>query len=223
MALFKKNKSAEDVDFMLTADLIGYDEASELKELVPSKNLDKEREAIKNRLGVDMDFELKDATAQRAAVGLSVPVDEDSDEFKERKMVENVTLVTEMSDVERRITYEAIARIERLMFNIRSNPSNIQDFLDFATESSNTETSVSFMESLYYYTQSSKDTKVIVELANLSGKEMFSMVDEIIKLKIKRIENIPMTVVMIMLIPMLGILGSFLFNVAITAFSTLFS
>lgn len=222
MALFKKKNTAESADFALTTDLIGYDEASELTELVPTHNLDKEREAIQNRLGVDMDVELADAEAQRAAIGLSTPVDEDSEEFKERKMVENVTLVSEMSEVERRITYEAIARIEKLMFNIRSNKDNVEDFLDFARESSNTEMSVSFMESLYYYTQSTKDTNVIVELANISGQEMFSMVDEIIDLKMKRIENIPMTVVMLMLIPLFAILISFMVSVAMNAFSGMF-
>lgn len=222
MALFKKKQTAESADFALTTDLIGYDEASELTDLVPTRNLDKEREAIQNRLGVDMDIELADAEAQRAAIGLSTPVDEESEEFKERKMVENVTLVSEMSEVERRITYEAIARIEKLMFNIRSNKDNVEDFLDFARESSNTEMSVSFMESLYYYTQSTKDTNVIVELANISGQEMFSMVDEIIDLKMKRIENIPMTVVMLMLIPLFAILISFMVTVAMNAFSGMF-
>lgn len=222
MALFKKKQPAESADFALNTDLIGYDEASELTDLVHTRNLDKEREAIQNRLGVDMDVELADAEAQRAAIGLSTPVDEDSEEFKERKMVENVTLVSEMSEVERRITYEAIARIEKLMFNIRSNKDNVEDFLDFARESSNTEMSVSFMESLYYYTQSTKDTNVIVELANISGQEMFSMVDEIIDLKMKRIENIPMTVVMLMLIPLFAILISFLVTVAMNAFSGMF-
>lgn len=222
MALFKKKQTAESADFALNTDLIGYDEASELTDLVPTRNLDKEREAIQNRLGVDMDIELADAEAQRAAIGLSTPVDEDSEEFKERKMVENVTLVSEMSEVERRITYEAIARIEKLMFNIRSNKDNVEDFLDFARESSNTEMSISFMESLYYYTQSTKDTNVIVELANISGQEMFSMVDEIIDLKMKRIENIPMTVVMLMLIPLFAILISFMVTVAMNAFSGLF-
>lgn len=222
MALFKKKQTAESADFALNTDLIGYDEASELTDLVPTRNLDKEREAIQNRLGVDMDIELADAEAQRAAIGLSTPVDEDSEEFKERKMVENVTLVSEMSEVERRITYEAIARIEKLMFNIRSNKDNVEDFLDFARESSNTEMSVSFMESLYYYTQSTKDTNVIVELANISGQEMFSMVDEIIDIKMKRIENIPMTVVMLMLIPLFAILISFMVTVAMNAFSGMF-
>lgn len=222
MALFKKKQTAESADFALNTDLIGYDEASELTDLVPTRNLDKEREAIQNRLGVDMDIELADAEAQRAAIGLSTPVDEESEEFKERKMVENVTLVSEMSEVERRITYEAIARIEKLMFNIRSNKDNVEDFLDFARESSNTEMSVSFMESLYYYTQSTKDTNVIVELANISGQEMFSMVDEIIDLKMKRIENIPMTVVMLMLIPLFAILISFMVTVAMNAFSGMF-
>lgn len=222
MALFKKKQTAESADFALNTDLIGYDEASELTDLVPTRNLDKEREAIQNRLGVDMDVELADAEAQRAAIGLSTPVDEDSEEFKERKMVENVTLVSEMSEVERRITYEAIARIEKLMFNIRSNKDNVEDFLDFARESSNTEMSVSFMESLYYYTQSTKDTNVIVELANISGQEMFSMVDEIIDIKMKRIENIPMTVVMLMLIPLFAILISFMVTVAMNAFSGMF-
>lgn len=222
MALFKKKQTAESADFALNTDLIGYDEASELTDLVPTRNLDKEREAIQNRLGVDMDVELADAEAQRAAIGLSTPVDEDSEEFKERKMVENVTLVSEMSEVERRITYEAIARIEKLMFNIRSNKDNVEDFLDFARESSNTEMSVSFMESLYYYTQSTKDTNVIVELANISGQEMFAMVDEIIDLKMKRIENIPMTVVMLMLIPLFAILISFMVTVAMNAFSGMF-
>lgn len=222
MALFKKKQKADQADFALNADLLGFDEASQLKEVVPTKNLDKEREAIQNRLRVDMDVELQDAETQRAAIGLSTPVDEESDEFKERQMVENVTLVKEMSEVERRITYEAIARIERLMFNIRSNKDNVEDFLDFARESSNTEMSISFMESLYYYTQSTKDTNVIVELANLSGQEMFSMVDEIIHLKMKRIENIPMLVVMLMLIPLFGILLTFMVNVAINAFSGLF-
>lgn len=222
MALFKKKQTAESADFALNTDLIGYDEASELTDLVPTRNLDKEREAIQNRLGVDMDVELADAEAQRAAIGLSTPVDEESEEFKERKMVENVTLVSEMSEVERRITYEAIARIEKLMFNIRSNKDNVEDFLDFARESSNTEMSVSFMESLYYYTQSTKDTNVIVELANISGQEMFSMVDEIIDLKMKRIENIPMTVVMLMLIPLFAILISFMVTVAMNAFSGMF-
>ena len=222
MALFKKKQTAESADFALNTDLIGYDEASELTDLVPTRNLDKEREAIQNRLGVDMGVELADAEAQRAAIGLSTPVDEDSEEFKERKMIENATLVSEMSEVERRITYEAIARIEKLMFNIRSNKDNVEDFLDFARESSNTEMSVSFMESLYYYTQSTKDTNVIVELANISGQEMFSMVDEIIDLKMKRIENIPMTVVMLMLIPLFAILISFLVTVAMNAFSGMF-
>lgn len=222
MALFKKKQTAESADFALNTDLIGYDEASELTDLVPTRNLDKEREAIQNRLGVDMDIELADAEAQRAAIGLSTPVDEESEEFKERKMVENVTLVSEMSEVERRIIYEAIARIEKLMFNIRSNKDNVEDFLDFARESSNTEMSVSFMESLYYYTQSTKDTNVIVELANISGQEMFSMVDEIIDLKMKRIENIPMTVVMLMLIPLFAILISFMVTVAMNAFSGMF-
>lgn len=222
MALFKKKQTAESADFALNTDLIGYDEASELTDLVPTRTLDKERESIQSRLGVDMDIELADAEAQRAAIGLSTPVDEDSEEFKERKMVENVTLVSEMSEVERRITYEAIARIEKLMFNIRSNKDNVEDFLDFARESSNTEMSVSFMESLYYYTQSTKDTNVIVELANISGQEMFSMVDEIIDLKMKRIENIPMTVVMLMLIPLFAILISFMVTVAMNAFSGMF-
>ncbi|NCE77165.1 hypothetical protein D1157_19885, partial [Anaerotruncus sp. X29] len=99
---------------------------------------------------------------------------------------------------------------------------NVEDFLDFARESSNTEMSVSFMESLYYYTQSTKDTNVIVELANISGQEMFSMVDEIIDLKMKRIENIPMTVVMLMLIPLFAILISFMVTVAMNAFSGMF-
>lgn len=222
MALFKKKQTAESSDFALNTDLIGYDKVSELTDLVPTRNLDKEREAIQNRLGIDMDVELADAEAQRAAIGLSTPVDEESEAFKERKMVENVTLVSEMSEVERRITYEAIARIEKLMFNIRSNKDNVEDFLDFARESSNTEMSVSFMESLYYYTQSTKDTNVIVELANISGKEMFAMVDEIIDIKMKRIENIPMTIVMLMLIPLFAILISFLVSVATNAFSGLF-
>lgn len=222
MALFKKKQAAENADFALNTDLIGFDEASKLKDLVPTRRDDKTREAISHRLGVDMEVELQDAEMQRAAIGLSTPVDENSDEFKERKMVENVTLVTEMSEVERRITYEAITRIERLMFNIRSKQDNVEDFLEFARESSNTEMSISFMESLYYYTQSTKDTNVIVELANLSGQEMFSMVDEIINLKYKRIENIPMLVVMIMLIPLFGVLISFMVNVAINAFSGLF-
>lgn len=219
MALFKKKQNAKSADFALNTDLIGYDEASKLTDLVPTRNLDKEREAIQNRLGIDMDVELADAEAQRAAIGLSTPVDEESEAFKERKMVENVTLVSEMSEVERRITYEAIARIEKLMFNIRSNKDNVEDFLDFARESSNTEMSVSFMESLYYYTQSTKDTNVIVELANISGQEMFAMVDEIIDIKMKRIENIPMTIVMLMLIPLFAILISFLVSVAMNAFS----
>ncbi len=222
MALFKKKQTAESSDFALNTDLIGYDKVSELTDLVPTRNLDKEREAIQNRLGIDMDVELADAEAQRAAIGLSTPVDEESEAFKERKMVENVTLVSEMSEVERRITYEAIARIEKLMFNIRSNKDNVEDFLDFARESSNTEMSVSFMESLYYYTQSTKDTNVIVELANISGKEMFAMVDEIIDIKMKRIENIPMTIVMLMLIPLFAILISFLVSVATNAFSGMF-
>ncbi len=222
MALFKKKQTAESSDFALNTDLIGYDKVSELTDLVPTRNLDKEREAIQNRLGIDMDVELADAEAQRAAIGLSTPVDEESEAFKERKMVENVTLVSEMSEVERRITYEAIARIEKLMFNIRSNKDNVEDFLDFARESSNTEMSVSFMESLYYYTQSTKDTNVIVELANISGQEMFAMVDEIIDIKMKRIENIPMTIVMLMLIPLFAILISFLVSVATNAFSGMF-
>lgn len=215
MVIFKKKRN----DAANDNDVIDPDLFSDMIPKSVDAPRDKVRDGIQARLGVDKNFDLMNAHRQRESLGLTNPFDENTEEAKQQQLVDDVTLVTEMTPTERRIQYEAIARIERLMFQLRSNPDNIDDFLNFAKESSNTESSIAFMESLYYYTQSNKDTKVIVELARLSAREMFSLVDEIIRFKIKRVENVPMVMMMTMLIPIFGIVITFLITTAINAFS----
>lgn len=217
------NQTQRSGDFEMKVDLLGYDKAEDISKLDISSSQEKLRRSIQARLGVDTDgdYALDDLEAQRQSIGLEVPVDENSKEAKEQKLVSEVTLVTELTETERRVQYEAIARIERLMFQMRQHPDTIEDFLDFAKESSNTETSISFMESLYYYTQSSSDTKVIVELARLSATEMFSTIDDIVEMKMNKIDNLPGFIIMLALIPIFAILVTFLVTVGISAFGSM--
>lgn len=208
--------------FEMDVKLLGFDKAENISKLDMSSSTDKKRKAIQDRLGVDMSVTIDDLELQRGSMGLDNPEDGNSKEAKDNELATDVTLITEMTENERRVQYEAIARIERLMFQMRSHPDTIDDFLNFAKESSNTETSISFMESLFYYTQSTNDTKVVVELARLSAQEMFATVDEIINMKMRKIENLPMTIVMLALIPIFAILVTFLVTVGINAFGEMF-
>lgn len=219
-------KNGKDTDtqesFAMNVALLGFDKAEELSKLDMDSGSDKKRKAIQDRLGVDMSVTIDDLELQRGSMGLDNPEDGTSKAAKDDELATDVTLITEMTENERRVQYEAIARIERLMFQMRSHPDTIDDFLNFAKESSNTETSISFMESLFYYTQSTNDTKVVVELARLSAQEMFATIDEIINMKMRKIENLPMTIVMLALIPIFAILVTFLVTVGINAFGGMF-
>lgn len=176
----------------------------------------KMREKLSSQLTENANIE--NLTKQRGSLGLEIPESAVVKESAE-ELAKTISIAKSSTYVEDLAISEEIDRIERLIYDVRKDSSNVTPFINFAIESSGSDSSITFMESLYYYTQSSGDSQVIVELAKMSGVELFAAVDEIVSRKMKKIDNLPLLLVASVIIPLFGILAAF----GVSIFSEVFS
>ncbi len=99
----------------------------------------------------------------------------------------------------------------RLMNEMNEFPHEITPFLAFAKRCSETDDAINFMTTLFYYQQSADDPRILQELGQLANDEVFRGVDDIIRLKIRRMQFLPMILTMSFAIPLLGIFGAMVF------------
>jgi len=100
-----------------------------------------------------------------------------------------------------------------LMNEMVSNPESPDPFLNFAQRSSNDDVSVNFMLALYDYQRFTTDLTVIEELSETANKQLFNRVDDIIKIKNKRVEKYPLIMAVCMSIIMVPFLLAYLLYV----------
>lgn len=101
--------------------------------------------------------------------------------------------------------------IYRLMDEMNEHPHELGPFVAFARRCSESDEAINFMTTLFYYQQNTNDPQILQELGQVANDEVFHGVDEIIRLKVKRMQFLPMILVMSFCIPMLGIFGAMIF------------
>lgn len=81
--------------------------------------------------------------------------------------------------------------LETLMVEMNEYPGVIAPYEQFAQRCSSSETAVLFMTTLFDFQQSSFDSSVIKELGQIASEELFTSIDDIAALKLKRFGMFP--------------------------------
>lgn len=105
-----------------------------------------------------------------------------------------------------------------LMSEMGNRPNQIEPFIDYAERSSGTDKSVLFMSTIFDFQQNPFNADVIDGLGRDSSEELLKSIDEIIHLKLKKFQNIPMKIVMTAFFLFVGFFISFAWDLVINIF-----
>ena len=130
-------------------------------------------------------------------------------EHTRKEWMRRISIQYEVGEKESKVMQQSHLNLKRLMVRMRDDSTDITPYIEFAEQSSGAEEARTFMESLFYFSQSSSDSSVIRELSAMSNKQMFVVVDEVIKSKIKKISSIPTIITVLVVLPLFGVLGSY--------------
>lgn len=129
--------------------------------------------------------------------------------YTRQEWMRRITVQFEVGKKEYKVMTLLSLYLKQLMLKIRDNSNDIQPYIEFANLASGSQEARTFMESLFYYSQASNDASVIKELSSMSNKQLFLVVDEVVRQKVKSISWIPQTMSMFVAIPLFGIMGSY--------------
>lgn len=136
--------------------------------------------------------------------------------YTRQEWMRRITVQFEVGKKEYKVMTLLSLYLKQLMLKIRDNSNDIQPYIEFANLTSGSQEARTFMESLFYYSQASNDASVIKELSSMSNKQLFLVVDEVVRQKVKSISWIPKTMSAFVAIPLLGIMGSYVVHMFMT-------
>ncbi|EMF0336544.1 hypothetical protein KCT23_002354 [Enterococcus faecium] len=99
----------------------------------------------------------------------------------------------------------------KLMQDMTDRPNDIQPFVEYAEQTSGTDMSVLFMQTIYDIRQGSADLDVIEELDRLASEELMAGIDSIIDFKSRRFVFYPTKIAMTSFILVVGFAVGVLF------------
>lgn len=99
----------------------------------------------------------------------------------------------------------------KLMQDMTDRPNDIQPFIDYAEQTSGTDMSVLFMQTVYDIRQGSADLDVIEELDRLASEELMAGIDSIIDFKSRKFVFYPTKIAMTSFILVVGFAVGVLF------------
>lgn len=99
----------------------------------------------------------------------------------------------------------------KLMQDMSDRPNDIQPFVEYAEQTSGTDMSVLFMQTIYDIRQGSADLDVIEELDRLASEELMAGIDSIIDFKSRRFVFYPTKIAMTSFILVVGFAVGVLF------------
>ncbi|AZV54787.1 hypothetical protein DKE43_17615 [Bacillus pumilus] len=94
--------------------------------------------------------------------------------------------------------------LKKLLISMNESPNDVQPFIDFANDTSGSDSARLFMLTLYEYQQNSKDDSIIYELGKMTNEQLFMTVDDIIEYKLRKFGTFPTKVAMPVMIVMIS-------------------
>lgn len=141
--------------------------------------------------------------------------------YTRQEWMRRISIQFDIGEKEAKVMEQSHLNLKKLMVRMRDDSTDIEPYIDFAEYSSGSQEARTFMESLFYYSQASSDVSVIKELSSMSNKQLFIVVDEVIKQKIKVIAGTPMIITVLVVLPLFGVLGSYVVHMFMTVMSQL--
>ena len=112
----------------------------------------------------------------------------------------------------KRLDYETDKQLlMKLMQEMTDRPNDIAPFVEYAEQTSGTDMSVLFMQTVYDIRQGSVDLDVIEELDRLASEELMAGIDAIIDYKCRRFVFFPTKIAMTSFILVVGFAVGVLF------------
>ncbi|MEK4692416.1 hypothetical protein [Bacillus sp. FSL W8-1202] len=102
--------------------------------------------------------------------------------------------------------------LKRLLIGLSDEPNSEAPFRQFAKEASGTDQAMLYMTTLFDYQQSSSDPTIINDLADMSSKQLFAGVREIIEFKLRKFAMFPTKLTMASFIPVMGYAAAMLID-----------
>ncbi|EKZ1357851.1 hypothetical protein Q9T70_002925, partial [Listeria monocytogenes] len=98
--------------------------------------------------------------------------------------------------------------LRQLMIDMTNNPGTDEPFRTFAESAGDSEEAITFMVTLYDYSEYAKDDSVLKDLSELASNEILRGSDEIITIKSKRFAFFPTKLNMLSTLLLMGYMGS---------------
>lgn len=129
------------------------------------------------------------------------------------EMKNGVSLFSMLKRVARRLPDEGDQMlVQRLMSAIAEGTTSSAPFVDFARRFGGSDSARLFMMSIYQMYTGNYNDAVVKDLGDQSNQQMMSQVDQIIRRKLKRFNNITTWLTMGIMLIILGYLGAVMFN-----------